>query len=66
VTVPLLADTSITSLSTCGSQDSSAATWRRSSSSVMVASFRPGTGLAVIAGFSLGKTLWPTRRRPHP
>ena len=39
-------------LSTCGSQESSAVTWRPSSSSVMVISFRPGTGRAVIAGFA--------------
>jgi hypothetical protein len=67
VTVPPSADTSITLLSTCGSQESSAATWRHSSSSIMVAPFPPGTGLAVFAGISLGQDvmadLWHTASR---
>jgi len=66
VIVPSAADASIASLATCGSQDSSAATWRRRSSSLIVAPFHVWRWYPVITGFSQGKTAWPARRAPHP
>ena len=66
VIVPPAADTSIASLSTCGSQDSPAATRRRRSSSLIVAPFHLWRWYPVITGFSQGKTAWPARRAPHP